>query len=81
LLVLGEAILLCLLGGILGLSLAWVITPGLSEAMSGIFGSFEVSLDIALSALGLSALIGLIIGVIPAITARRLAIVDALRRG
>ena len=81
LLVLGEAVLLCLLGGALGVACAWMITPGLSDALSGLFGAFEVTGQIALTALALSAAIGLVIGVIPALTAKRLAIVDALRRG
>ena len=78
--VLGEAILLCLVGGSLGVALAFLIGPGLAAALQGIFGNFSVNPAFALEAALLSALIGLIIGLIPALQAQRLAIVDALRR-
>ncbi|NKB99857.1 MAG: FtsX-like permease family protein [Pseudomonadales bacterium] len=80
LMVLGEAILLCLVGGVLGVALAFLIGPGLVTALEGIFGSFEVNLTTALEALVLSVLIGTVIGIIPAVSAQRLAIVDALRK-
>ena len=78
--VLGEAILLCLIGGAIGSGLALLMGPGISGAIEQFFGSFEVTLEIVVAALGLSAVIGLVIGIIPAINAQRLAIVDALRR-
>jgi len=81
LLVLGEAILLCLLGGTVGVGIAFAMGPGISQALEGLFGEFVVSPDVGLRAVGLSALIGVVIGLIPAVTARRLAIVDALRKG
>ena len=80
LLILGEAILLCLVGGLVGVGMAMVIGPGMSAAIEGAFGSFIVSPSTIGLALGLSAVMGLIIGVIPAISGQRLAIVDALRR-
>ena len=81
LLVLGEAVLLCVLGGAIGVGLAFALGPGMSRALEGLFGSFEVAYSSALAALGLSLVIGLVIGLIPAVTAKRLAIVDALRKG
>ena len=78
-LVLGEALLLCAVGAVLGTVLAFgtaaVIGPGMEEAM----GAFEVRGATVASALGLSALLGLVVGAVPALTARRLSIVDALR--
>jgi putative ABC transport system permease protein len=81
LLVLGEAVLLCLIGGFVGVGLAFLLGPGLSQAVEGLFGSFEVTVAVGGVALGLSVIIGLIIGLVPAISAKRLSIVDALRRG
>jgi putative ABC transport system permease protein len=78
--ILGEAILLCLVGSLIGIGLAFLAGPGLSEGLEGVFGSFSVAPYTALEALLVSFVIGIVIGVIPAITARRLAIVDALRR-
>ncbi len=78
--VLGEAILLCLVGGVIGVGLAFSISRGLAEALEGIFGSFTATPVFAVEAIVLSAVIGLIIGLIPALNAQRLAIADALRR-
>ena len=78
-LVLGEALLLCVAGAALGIVLAFgattVIGPGIEEAI----GVFEVRGVTVANALGLSAFLGLVVGAVPALTARRLSIVDALR--
>ena len=78
--VLGEAVLLCLVGGVLGVGFAFLLGPGMAIALEGIFGSFFVSPAFAIEALILSVVIGIVIGLIPALSAQRLAIVDALRR-
>ncbi len=80
LLVLGEAVLLCLVGGAIGVGIAFLIGPGMSVSLEGVLGSFEVAPSAALTGIALSLVIGLVIGALPAITAKRLAIVDALRR-
>ena len=78
-LVLGEAVLLCLLGTALGiagaLSVAVVIGPGIAQTI----GSFEVQAGTVTAALGLALLLGLAVGAFPAWRARRLSIVEALR--
>ena len=78
--VLGEAVLLCLSGGLLGVLLAFFMGPGLSQGLEGLFGAFEVLPHTAIEALLLALGIGLVIGLIPAMSAQRLAIVDALRK-
>lgn len=78
--ILGEAVLLCVIGGAIGVSLAIVVGPGISGAVEQFFGTFMVTGEIIVMALGLSVIVGLLVGLIPAITAQRLAIVDALRR-
>ena len=79
-LVLGEAVLLCLIGGGIGVGIAFLLGPGMSQALEGVFGTFEVTPAICAFAMALSVAIGLIIGLMPALTARRLTIVEALRR-
>lgn len=79
LVVLGEAVLLCVVGALLGVVGGFVIGPGLSAGLSGVFGSFEVVPVTALEALVCSLVIGVVIGLAPAISAQRLTIVDALR--
>lgn len=79
-LVLGEAVLLCLLGGVLGTALALlaaaVIGPGIEQAI----GVFEVRAATVASALGLAAALGLVVGAFPAVRAKRLSIVAAMRQ-
>lgn len=78
-LVLAEALVLCVGGGTAGIAVAWLLEPGLRASLGGTIGSFEMSGWSALQALGLAALLGLAVGAYPAVSARRLAIVDALR--
>ncbi len=79
LLVLGEAVLLCLVGGALGLGIAAFLTPGVAATVENIVPGMALSwLNVGLG-LALAAVLGLGIGAIPALTASRLKIVDALR--
>ena len=79
--VLGESILLALLGGIPGLVLAWLATIALRTSLQNVAPAFSVSWDIVLQGLGLMIALGLITGMIPAINAMRLQIAAALGRG
>jgi len=79
-LVLAEALALCVSGGMVGVGIALLLEPGLNANLSEIVGSFDMSGQSALYALGLATLLGLIIGAYPAISAKRLTIVDALRK-
>ncbi|MCY4012570.1 MAG: ABC transporter permease [Gammaproteobacteria bacterium] len=78
-LVLAEATALCVCGAAAGVGIAFLLEPGLNASLSGMIGSFELSGQSVLHALGLSVLLGLIVGAYPAVSARRLSIVDALR--
>ncbi|MEO0461654.1 MAG: ABC transporter permease [Pseudomonadota bacterium] len=71
-----EAAVLCVLGGAVGLALAWVSGWALST-----YADFPVpvGLGTALGAIIFSALIGLIFGGYPAIRASRLSPIEALR--
>ena len=73
-----EAMLLCLLGGALGLGLVSVIVPGMAKAMSGFLPGMAV--DARTWGIGAAIAIGLgvVTGVLPALKAQRLRIVDAL---
>jgi putative ABC transport system permease protein len=77
----GEGLLMSIAGGVLGALLAWFVVDGQKLGISGGFvPAFGVSPGNALVGIGISALIGLIAGTIPAAIASRLKIVDALRR-
>ncbi len=71
-----ESSLLCLVGGLMGLLLVFIITKGLSTVMP--FPIF-ISASIALLAIGISILVGLLAGIIPAIGAAKLDPVVAIR--
>jgi putative ABC transport system permease protein len=79
LLVLGEAVLLTLVGGALGLGIAALLAPGVAKGIKEILPGFAIAWQTIASGLGLAALLGLLVGAVPALTARRLRIVDALR--
>lgn len=73
-----EAIILCLIGGTIGLLLVWGITVLLTKALD-----FEFVLSMGNIILGTSiaAGIGLIAGILPAISASKLDPVEAIRSG
>jgi putative ABC transport system permease protein len=75
--VLAEAFAICLLGGLLGLALASVLGAMLEK---GSGGQFQLQLDGWVWLIGVLSIIGMSIavGLLPALRARRLRIVDAL---
>jgi putative ABC transport system permease protein len=77
----GEGLVISLIGGVIGALLAWYVADGEKLGISGGFAPvFAVSPANAVLGIGISALIGVVAGTIPAILAARLRIVDALRR-
>jgi putative ABC transport system permease protein len=80
-LVLGESVLLALLGGIPGLALAALLTFALRSSMSQFAPGFAVTPGIALGGIVLMLGLGIVTGIIPALNAMRLRIATALGRG
>jgi putative ABC transport system permease protein len=78
LLVLAEAVLLLLLGSGLGMLVATALLPTLNQATGGRFPPLFVHPSTWLLALGIAVTVALVIGLPPALRARRLKIVDAL---
>jgi putative ABC transport system permease protein len=78
-LVLVESCAIAVLGGGTGLALAWLMTLG-GDPTGGLFPAFFIpAADLARGALFALGL-GLVAGILPAVQAMRLRIVDALRR-
>lgn len=79
-LVLGESLLLAGLGGGLGLALAWLLI-GRGDPTGGALPVFFLPPKDLLLGVFFVALLGLVTGIVPALQAMRLHVVDALRRG
>jgi len=73
-----EAIILSVIGGIIGLFLVWIISIVLTKALDF---DFFLGIGNILLGTGLAAVIGLISGILPAISASRLDPVEAIRSG
>jgi putative ABC transport system permease protein len=79
LLVLVESSAIALVGGGLGLGLAWLFALG-GDPTHGMLPSFYLPHADVMSGVLYALLLGLIAGILPAVQAMRLRIVDALRR-
>jgi putative ABC transport system permease protein len=78
-LVLAESCLLTVIGGCLGLALAWVLTSQ-GDPTGGMLPLFFFPTHDLLIGLGISVVLGLITGILPAQQAMRLRVSEALRR-
>jgi putative ABC transport system permease protein len=77
---LSQSLFLCLLGGLLGVALAKGSQPLLMMGpMGAMFPGYDVTNRTMVIAASLSAAIGLVAGFVPALAARRMRSVDALR--
>ena len=77
-LVLGESILLVVLGGMIGLGLAALLVPIVTAATGGMIPLPGILAQTWLIGLLLMVAIGVIVGLLPAVRAMKLNIVDAL---
>ena len=76
-----EAILQCLIPAIISVILAIPLVMGLSVVMSALPMGFPFALNnsVLIGTLGISIFLGVLVGFVPAITAKRLTIIEALR--
>jgi putative ABC transport system permease protein len=77
-LVLGESVVISLIGGLIGLGLGTLIAKGL-QAAGGNFGFQGVKWQAATVVLTMAAVIGLVAALIPAVIASRKNLVESLR--
>jgi putative ABC transport system permease protein len=73
-LILGEALILCLVAALLGLAIA----AGIFPALKSIIGEARLPADVVTSGLGVAVLLALFTGLPPAWRTTRLSIIDAL---
>jgi putative ABC transport system permease protein len=79
-LVLSESLFLTIMGGLVGLGLAWFLASIVGAAIKDYFPSFHIGASTFSVGIALMLAFGLITGAWPALAAMRLKIVDALRR-
>lgn len=79
-LVLGESVLITLVGGLVGLGLAVLAAGALAPALSAFLPSFQVPVRALVQGVAFMLLLGIAAGLVPALAAMRLQIVTALRR-
>jgi putative ABC transport system permease protein len=77
--VIAEALLLTVLGGAVGLSLAFVVSRGLRAALSAYLPLIGITAAAVATGIALMILLGLAAAALPAVRAMRLRAVDALR--
>lgn len=77
-LVLAESVLLSLMGGVIGLALAAFAVPSLAQGLRSFLPGMILPGSALLSGVGLALLLGVVVGIFPALRAMRLNIVDAL---
>jgi len=79
-LVLAEASVIALAGGLLGLLLAWGAIPAVSAALTGLLPPLLLSKTMLSLGLAFALFIGVVSGLLPGIAAMRMRVVNALRR-
>jgi putative ABC transport system permease protein len=79
-LVLGESVLLAMIGGLLGLGLAALFIVSVRDSVGGLLPQIPISPEVALTGLALMLGFGIVTGLIPALNAMRLRIGAALGR-
>jgi len=80
LLIMSESILLCALGGALGIGLAILVSDAIGPQVEAFFGTFRLSTATIGTGMAIAVLLGIVVGLFPALSANRLQIVDALRK-
>lgn len=76
--VLGESLLLSFIGGLLGLGLAALLVSAISSVLAAFLPGLAISAEVLLAGLALMALFGVVTGLVPALIAMRVRIIDAL---
>jgi putative ABC transport system permease protein len=76
--VLAETLALCAIGGLLGLGIAWVLSMGIAGATGGFLPPIILTAKVWIAGLVAIVVLSLAVGLLPALRARRLRIVDAL---
>lgn len=78
--VLAESLMIAFIGGVLGLGLCVLVVPGVAKALEGFLPTMALPMWTLVPGLIFALLVGALAGILPAMSAMRLRVVDALRR-
>jgi putative ABC transport system permease protein len=78
--VLAESLAIALLGGLIGLALAYLSVPILDKLLNGRLPNLILSQTILAGGLVVALVVGVFSGLLPGIGAMRMRVVNALRR-
>jgi len=78
--VLGESLIIAIIGGTIGLLLSAGAVPALAKGLNGLLPPLVLSPSTLVLGLLLAVLVGLVSGMLPGLTAMHLRVVNALRR-
>ena len=76
-----EAVVLCMIGCLIGIFLSWVVLKVISLVVSGMNMAFSMNIVVVLIAVGFCFLIGIIFGLFPANKAAKMKPIDSLHYG
>jgi putative ABC transport system permease protein len=74
-----QSLMMCSLGGALGIALAKLSEPGMVSMLATMFPGYEITNATLLQAVGAALLVGILAGIAPALRARSMNVVEALR--
>lgn len=78
-LLMGQSLVMCGLGGVLGMLLAKGLEPPMTKFLGNMFPGYEITTTTLWMALGLTLAIGVFAGIAPALRARAMRVIEALR--
>jgi putative ABC transport system permease protein len=78
-LIVGESLMITLLGGALGIAATFPVAAGFKAAMGSFFPVFRVSAETVALQAACATVVGLLAGLVPSVRAARVKIVDGLR--
>ena len=78
-LVLGESVMMTLLGGALGILATFPVAAGFKSLLGAMFPVFRVSVDTVAMQVTAAVIVGLAAGAVPSIRSARVRIVEGLR--
>ena len=78
-LLIAQSLILCALGGLLGMGLAWASQESVEKMLGASFPNYHVELETLTVAALITVTLGLLSGLLPALRALRMSCVEALR--